>query len=106
MQCGVPLRVANFSASRIGEALCRIRFGTTIDDIPRFADAPRTRTRNSIRPWHGLCCLAVSKPGILRRVGLTRSQVMARIRATHTSPEWTLRQRLWRLGARYRLHVA
>jgi DNA mismatch endonuclease, patch repair protein len=30
---------------------------------------------------------------------------MARIRATHTSPERILRQFLWRRGAHYRLHV-
>ncbi|NBD09109.1 DNA mismatch endonuclease Vsr [Corallococcus sp. c25j21] len=37
-------------------------------------------------------------------MGLTRSEQMARIRGTDTSPEVTLRRALWSRGLRYRLH--
>ncbi len=38
-------------------------------------------------------------------MGLTRSEQMARIRGTDTSPEVTLRRALWSRGLRYRLHA-
>jgi DNA mismatch endonuclease, patch repair protein len=38
-------------------------------------------------------------------MGLTRSEQMARIRGTNTSPELTLRRALWARGLRYRLHA-
>ncbi|AGC45637.1 very short patch repair protein [Myxococcus stipitatus DSM 14675] len=38
-------------------------------------------------------------------MGLTRSEQMARIRGTDTSPEVTLRRALWSRGLRYRLHT-
>lgn len=37
-------------------------------------------------------------------MGLSRSEQMARIRGTNTSPEVTLRRALWARGLRYRLH--
>ncbi|RKI15392.1 very short patch repair endonuclease [Corallococcus sp. AB030] len=37
-------------------------------------------------------------------MGLSRSEQMARIRGTNTSPELTLRRALWARGLRYRLH--
>ncbi|GHH04173.1 hypothetical protein GCM10012319_73440 [Comamonas sp. KCTC 72670] len=37
-------------------------------------------------------------------MGLTRSEQMARIRGTDTSPEVALRRALWARGLRYRLH--
>jgi DNA mismatch endonuclease (patch repair protein) len=42
----------------------------------------------------------------LSRMALTRSEQMARIRASNTTPERLLRRSLWRAGLRYRLHVA
>lgn len=36
---------------------------------------------------------------------VTRSEIMARVRATHTEPELALRSALWSLGLRYRLHA-
>ncbi|NNB93696.1 very short patch repair endonuclease [Corallococcus exiguus] len=38
-------------------------------------------------------------------MGLSRSEQMARIRGTNTSPEVTLRRALWARGLRYRLHA-
>jgi DNA mismatch endonuclease (patch repair protein) len=38
-------------------------------------------------------------------MALSRSQQMARIRGTNTSPECVLRSALWRAGHRYRLHM-
>ena len=41
----------------------------------------------------------------LRRMGLSRSQVMSRIRGRDTEPERIVRSLLWRRGLRYRLHA-
>jgi DNA mismatch endonuclease (patch repair protein) len=37
-------------------------------------------------------------------MALTRSEIMARIRGSNTTPERLLRRALWRAGLRYRLH--